>query len=91
MRRWCRGSAIAAARGLTLHSQRIETNMVIFRVDRSLGTAASFVERMAQQRVRALPFGPQLIRLVTHLDINRDQAHRAAEIIVRIAESSPSR
>jgi threonine aldolase len=75
------GRALAEVPGIALQPERIETNMVIFRLDRQLGTAADFAAKVAARGVGIMPFGPQLIRLVTHLDVSRAQALRAAEVI----------
>jgi threonine aldolase len=88
------GDAIREAPGLSLHPDRVETNMVIFHVDAGLGTAASFAAELGQQGLGVLPFGPQLIRLVTHLDVDRPQIERAGEILLhtaqRLSSSRPS-
>lgn len=73
--------AIAQTPGLTLNSTSVETNIVVFRVDRSKGTAADLVAKLASHGVGVMPFGPQLVRLVTHLDVNRKQTLKAVEVI----------
>ena len=79
--------AIDAIPGLALQSPRIETNMVIFRIDPRLGTSSGLAAKIAQSGVGVMPFGPQLIRLVTHRDIDRRQTLRAGEVIRRAANS----
>ena len=78
--------AIGSTRKLRVTSSRIETNMVIFRVDPTLGTAAQFVSSLAEHGIGALPFGPQLVRLVTHLDVKRAQIDSACRTIQSIAQ-----
>lgn len=72
--------AIDAHPRLTVTSSKIETNMVIFRVDPQLGSAAQFVAKLATHGIGALPFGPQLVRLVTHLDVSREQIEAACKV-----------
>jgi threonine aldolase len=48
----------------------VKTNIVIFDV-KAPRTAANFVELLAQKGIKAAAFGPQTIRFVTHLDVNR--------------------
>lgn len=84
------GQALAEVPGITLQPQRIESNMVIFHIDRQFGAAESFAKKLATQGVGAMPFGPQLIRLVTHLDVSREQATRAAAILRGLALEGPS-
>lgn len=79
--------AITTAPGLTLHSSRIDTNMVIFHVDPAIGGAAEFTARLAQHGVGAMPFGHQLVRLVTHLDVSRSDILRATKILQECCRS----
>jgi threonine aldolase len=58
-----------------------DTNIVIFHVDKELGTAASFNESLNKSGVLAMAFGPQSIRFVTHLDVDREQILQACQII----------
>jgi threonine aldolase len=66
---------------LSLGCKQVDTNIVIVNLDQSLGTAAAFVQKLALQGVAALPFGPQSIRLVTHLDVGRQDILNACQIL----------
>jgi threonine aldolase len=77
--------AVRKLHGLTLEPDVIDTNIVIFRVDPRLGTAADFAAALRERGVLVLPFGPQQIRAVTHLDVSRAQIEQAAEAIVGYA------
>ncbi len=66
-------NTIRSTDGLTLEPDRVQTNIVIFKVDPAVGTASHFVSRLARLNVGALAVGPQKVRLVTHLDVNRQQ------------------
>ncbi|MCW2815511.1 MAG: Low specificity L-threonine aldolase [Nocardioides sp.] len=58
----------------------VETNIVVVpRPD-----AASYVERAAAAGVRVSIVGPTTVRLVTHLGVGADDAHRAAEALARL-------
>jgi len=81
------GQAIADIPGLALQNPRIETNMVIFQIDPAWGTATEFAAQLAEHDLGAFPFGPQSIRLVTHLDVGRSQILQAIEIIRQVATS----
>ena len=63
--------------GLELVPDEIDTNMVIFRVDANLGTAAELCSRLKEQGVLMLPVSRNQIRAVTHLDISREDIERA--------------
>jgi threonine aldolase len=73
--------AIRAADGLSLQPDSVDTNIVIFRVDPKLGSAAEFAAELKAQNVLCLAIGPQQVRLVTHLDVNEAQCRQAAKII----------
>ncbi|MDP2772899.1 MAG: threonine aldolase family protein [Nocardioides sp.] len=58
----------------------VDTNIVV--VPRS--DAADFVARAAEEGVRVATVGPTTVRLVTHLDITREDAERAAKVLARL-------
>jgi threonine aldolase len=78
--------AIAGATGLRLEPPEVDTNIVVFSVDPSLGTAEAFCHSAKDAGVWMLPFGPQHVRAVTHLHVTSDDAHRAADIIARLGQ-----
>lgn len=78
--------AIRDTAGLTLAPDTVDTNMVIFEVDRALGTASQFAATLKAHGVWMLAIGETLVRAVTHLDVRRDEILAAAEIIPRVAE-----
>ncbi len=77
--------AVRQSEGLSLQPEIVDTNIVIFRVDPSMGSASQFVESMREERVLAMATAPQLIRLVTHLDVNAEQVARAGDVIKQVA------
>jgi threonine aldolase len=78
-------SAIAKCKSLELSDREPDTNIVIFHVDREWGTAAQFTDALKKHEILSLPFGPQSVRLVTHLDVSRPQIETACQVIQRIA------
>jgi threonine aldolase len=66
---------------LGLDPTEVDTNIVV--VDRP--DAAAFVAAAAEQGVRIATVGPRTVRLVTHLDVTRDDADRAAVVLSRLA------
>ena len=54
--------------------------MVVERPD-----AAAFVAAAAEQGVRIATVGPTAVRLVTHLDVSRADAHAAAQVLGTLA------
>ena len=69
------------ADGLSLQPDTVETNIIIFRVEPKLGSAAEFVAELKAQNVLSLAISPQQVRLVTHLDVSEAQCRQAAMII----------
>lgn len=67
--------------GLRLTPDEVDTNIVIFEVDPKLGTAAEFVARLTERGVKMLPFGPQSVRAVTHLDVGQRGIATACEAL----------
>jgi threonine aldolase len=77
--------AVRRSHGLALDPPRVDTNIVIFRVDASLGSAADFVAALAAAGVLMLAIAPAKVRAVTHLDVNEAAVRRAAAVISEVA------
>src|SRR4029079_12844581 len=82
--------AIRHAPGLALDPEYVDTNIVFFKVDEELGTAAAFCARLRDEGVWMMALGPQRIRAVTHLDVSREQALQAAKILRDVAAEAMS-
>ncbi len=82
------GAAIREIDGLELYPPEIDTNIVIFKVDPRLGTAAEFAARLKAQGLLMFDVAPQLIRAVTHLDVNGRDVENAATILRAAAEAN---
>jgi threonine aldolase len=66
---------------LGLDPDSVDTNIVV--VDRP--DAPAFVAQAAEEGVRIAAVGPRAVRLVTHLDVTRADADRAAVVLSRLA------
>ncbi len=53
----------------------VKTNILIFDVKPPL-TAASFLDKLAEHNILAVPFGPQTVRFVTHLDFKEEMMEK---------------
>lgn len=82
----CIAAAIRQIDGLTLQPDQVDTNIVIFRVDPSLGSAAEFVTALKEVGVLMIAIGPTQVRAVTHLDVSREDCERAASQLNEVAE-----
>jgi threonine aldolase len=83
--------AVSECPGLHLEPAEVDTNIVIFRVDPSLGSAPGFVTGLEEQGVRTMTFGPDHVRAVTHLDVHREGIERACDRIRGLASDLASK
>jgi len=74
--------------GIRLDLDRVQTNIVIFRVDPPGGTETLVREALAR-KVKIHQIGPASIRLVTHKDVDRDDIHRALEVFRELTKGWP--
>jgi threonine aldolase len=74
-----------------LRPPNVDTNIVIFAVDPKLGTANEFATALKQRGLLMLSVGPNLIRAVTHLDLNGDDVERAGEILREAVRADSNR
>jgi threonine aldolase len=58
----------------------VETNILIFELTADW-TNERFLAKLAEQGIQAVPFGPQLIRFVTHLDFDDAQMEYCLEVL----------
>jgi threonine aldolase len=64
----------------------VQTNIVIFHLAPAAPDAATIVDAAAARGILAFAFGPRTIRLVTHMDVSREQCTAAADTLVALAE-----
>ena len=72
--------ALSHMEGVAIDVDAVETNIVIFRLTGGL-SAAGVVARLKAHGVLASTVGPDAIRLVTHLDVDRAACVTAAEAL----------
>jgi threonine aldolase len=68
-------------RGIDLDLATVQTNIVIFRTAEGAPDAATVVARAKEKGVLVGAFAARTVRAVTHLDVTRDQAKRASEVL----------
>ena len=61
----------------------IETNIVIVKLNENVDLN-NFLATLAQEGLYAVPFGPQLVRFVTHLNFDDQQLKKALNILSNI-------
>jgi threonine aldolase len=59
-------------KGTSLNPDHVETNIVIVDISQTGKNASQVVEAMKEEKVLVLATGKTLIRLVTHLDVTRE-------------------
>jgi threonine aldolase len=62
----------------------IETNIVIAKLAKEI-IQTEFLTNLSSNGVKAVPFGPQLIRFVTHLDVYASNVSHALDVLKKIA------
>ena len=72
---------LAGVRGIDLDLATVQTNIVIFRMAEGAPDAATVVARAKENGVLVGAFAARTVRAVTHLDVTRDQANRAVEVL----------
>ena len=75
---------LADIEGLTLDADSIQSNIVIFDVDASVGSASRLISALEQEGVQVSSPGPQSIRMVTHRHIGSDDVEEA---LVRVSRA----
>ena len=63
----------------------VETNIVIAKLDKQI-VLSEFLAKLGSDGVKAVPFGPQLVRFVTHLDVNEDNVSHALAVLKKMGE-----
>ncbi|MCF8232448.1 MAG: aminotransferase class I/II-fold pyridoxal phosphate-dependent enzyme [Bacteroidales bacterium] len=58
----------------------VQSNIVIFRLSEKY-TETTFLEKLAAHNIQAVPFGPQTIRFVTHLDFTDTMLESTVEVL----------
>jgi threonine aldolase len=72
--------------GVRIDLPTVQTNIVIFRMEEGTPDAATVVARAQAEGVLVSAFGARIVRAVTHLDVNREQCRRAADLLAKIIE-----
>ncbi len=74
-------TALAEIPGFRINPDLVETNIVIFDVADSGRTVPEILEQLRAKDILMIPFGPTLIRAVTHLDVTRDDIERTIKTL----------
>ena len=72
------------ATGIAQATHEVLTNIVYYRVDPAWGSAARFRDELKERHVLATALGPQVGRLVTHLDVDDADVERTLSALGEI-------
>lgn len=67
----------------------IDTNIVIFRIDEAVSTEA-FLSSLENANIFAMPFGPSLVRMVTHLGISDEMVDAVQQFLRKLGQGKSS-
>ena len=72
--------ALVKLKVIDIDMETVQTNMVIFEIKDDAKDAFWLVEKLKENDILTLPFGKKKMRLVTHLDVNRDDVLKVIEV-----------
>jgi threonine aldolase len=70
---------LAKISGIQIDLDLVQTNIVIFNIEKTGKDPGVIAEKMKEKKVLLLPFGKTKMRAVTHLDVNREEVAYAVE------------
>jgi threonine aldolase len=72
---------LAKILGITLNPSKVQTNIVIYGVTKSGWSSSDFLQALAKRHVLAVPVDSERVRMVTHLDVDRNDVTKAAAVV----------
>lgn len=77
-------AALSKLPGILINAEKVETNIVIFDIDKTRYSPDQAVDALKKEGVLVVVFGKTLLRAVTHLGVNAKDIDRAVRIFQRI-------
>src|SRR3989449_1428457 len=75
---------LASLPGIALNPAKVQTNIVIFDVKDSGWSSGDVLKFLGQRGVLAVPVDNDKVRMVTHLDVNRNDVEKAAATVQEV-------
>jgi threonine aldolase len=72
---------LAEVPGIGLDPAKVQTNIVIFDLKKARRSSADFLKALANRGVLAVPVDNERVRMVTHLDVDREDIERASDVV----------
>jgi threonine aldolase len=79
---------LARIPGIDLDASKVQTNIVIFGLQRNQLSSAEFLNRLAKRDVLAVPVDAHRVRMVTHLDVTRADVEAASSAVQDVMEAA---
>jgi threonine aldolase len=76
---------LARIPGIKIDPQKVPTNILVFDISETGMNAADFNQELARRNVLANAIGPELMRLVTHKDVSRQDCLKTLDVVREIA------
>jgi len=76
---------LAQIPGIKINPAKVQTNIVICDIKGTGMTSDELSRKLAESDVLANGVGPELIRFVTHLDIDREQCAQAVDVVAAVS------
>lgn len=73
---------------ITINPADVQTNIIIFEVTHPILSAFDFEQRLAEQSIRVLAMDEHKIRMMTHLDLSREDVHDVFSAFRNIGEDN---
>lgn len=77
--------------GVRLDPDSVETNLIWFRLDPTVGSANQLVAHLKERGILVHQSGPELMRVCTHLDVSAKQIDQACSVFEELLGSRASR
>ena len=77
---------LATIPGITLNAAKVQTNIVIFDLKKSGWPSSDFLQAIAKRHVLAVPVDSEKVRMVTHLDVDRNDVEKAAAVVREVLQ-----
>ena len=78
---------LAEIRGIRINPAKVQTNIVIYDIQKTGLSSADFLAGLARRKVLGVPVDAEKIRMVTHLDVDRKDVEEAVETIREMLKS----
>jgi threonine aldolase len=75
---------LAQIRGMKIRPEKVQTNIVLYDVEDTGLSSVRFLQLLAERKVLGGPVDARRVRMVTHLDVNRDDIESALRVIAEV-------